>query len=183
MERRRAPLLRQFFFAILRRRLYLRDCDISFITSWAIPRIRNIASPRGGKETISSLHHKSGHNRRQRPNERSPNASLFSGIWKEVLSSSSLTAVIGKVTLHRRKCSGMHNAEVKGGSEYIRHARGITRGSIPFPFCLERRISFLRGERISRVLMRSINLFLAHLPRCIMPPSSAPLEMKSSMEE
>ncbi len=60
MERKRAPLRRQFF---LRRRLNVRDCDISFITSWAIPRIRNIASPRGGKETISSLHN-SGNNRR-----------------------------------------------------------------------------------------------------------------------
>ncbi len=57
-----------------------------------------------------------------------------------------------------------HNAEGKGGIGIYGMLGESPGGSIPFHFCLERRISSLRDERIYRVLMRSIHLFLDRPP-------------------
>ncbi len=160
MERRRAPLLRQFFFAILRLLLYVRDCDISFITSWAIPRIRNIASSHDGKETISSLHN-SVHNRSQRPNERSLSMRAFFRGYMEVSTVLLLPHccywkgdTASAEVLQHAQCRGERGIGIYG---MLGESPG---GSIPF-FFLFRKANLLSERRtdLHRVLMRPIYIY------------------------
>ncbi len=160
---------------------YVRDCDISFITSWAIPRIRNIAV---GKKQYQASTTKSGNNRRAKGRT---NALSMRAFFRGYGTAGGSTVLLLPHCCYWKGDTAsaevlQHNAEVEGGSEY---ARGITRGFDPFSF-LFRKANLLSERRTistQSTCALNIHLSLAHLPRCIMPPSPAPLEMKSSMEE